>query len=686
MQLLRRTFVEESVLLDLDDHNLDAIFRDVVGLLVQNELVSKERAAEVEAALLDRERKASTAIGHAVAVPHAYLDAMPQPVVVFVRLRHPLNLGAPDGIPTRFFYFLLGPTDATSQHLDTLAAIARLMADDEFRYDARRARSGDELAEALDRFRARTDTQQRIKEIDDEAPPEGLRWTGKLFGGIREDIARKLPNYASDFRDGLHPKCLASTLFLFFACTAPTVIFGGIMAAKTGNQIGVVEMVVATAIGGCLYALFSGQPLIILGGTGPLLVFIAILYQGCAQLGVEFLPAYAWVSMWTGLFVMILAAVDTSALMRYFTRFTDESFSALISLIYIYESISGLLSVFFNLEGSQRHATALLTLLLALGTFYVAMTLSQFRRSSFLRAYLREFLADFGPTIALGLMAWVALQLDEVELERLQTPATFGPTTPRNWLVDIGSAPLWVKLGAAVPALFGAVLVFLDQNITARLVNSLDYRLQRGPGYHIDLALVGGFIAVFSVFGLPWLVAATVRSLNHVRSLATSEEVVSPSGATRERVLHVRENRVTAFSIHLLMGCSLLLLSYLRLVPMAVLYGLFLFMGVVSIRGNQFFERLALWVKDPDLYPVTHYIRRVPLRVIHSFTLIQLTCLAVLWIVKAHGDPRVAILFPIFVAVLVPVRYIAGSWFKQEHLDALDAEEEPEEEESHWSG
>ena len=70
------------------------------------------------------------------------------------------------------------------------------------------------------------------------------------------------------------------------------------------------------------------------------------------------------------------------------------------------------------------------------------------------------------------------------------------------------------------------VLVFLDQNITARLVNSPDNNLQKGESYHLDLGVVGLLVGACSVFGLPWLVAATVRSLNHVRSLATTEEVV----------------------------------------------------------------------------------------------------------------------------------------------------------------
>ncbi len=100
---------------------------------------------------------------------------------------------------------------------------------------------------------------------------------------------------------------------------------------------------------------------------------------------------------------------------------------------------------------------------------------------------------------------------------------------------------------------------------------------------------MGVLIGVCSLFGLPWLVAATVRSLNHLRSLATVEEVVAKNGDTHERIIHVRETRVTGLAIHLLIGLSILLLPLLKMVPMAVLYGLFLFMGVVSMAGNQFF-------------------------------------------------------------------------------------------------
>jgi hypothetical protein len=441
-------------------------------------------------------------------------------------------------------------------------------------------------------------------------------------------------------------------------------------------------MIVASAVCGVVFALFSGQPLVILGGTGPLLVFTAIMYRLCADLGISFLPSYGWVGLWSAGFLIILAITDASCLMRFFTRFTDEIFSALISIIFIYEAIKSLVHIFEDLDVKKHHDTALLSLLLALGTFYIAMSLSRFRNSGYLRPKIREFLADFGPALALAAMTIVSVWLHEVFLDVLPAPDKFGTTNGRPWTVNLMDTPVWARFAAAGPALLGTVLIFLDQNITARIVNSPDNRLHKGEAYHLDLAVVALLVGFCSLFGLPWLVAATVRSLNHVRSLATIEEVVGPNGETRDRVIYVRENRVTGLTIHLLIGLSLLLLPLLKTIPVAVLYGLFLFMGVVSMSGNQFFERLSLWLRDPELYPVTHYIRRVPRWTIHLFTLLQLVSLAVLWIVKSSA---IGIMFPIFIALLVPVRLLAGKFFQLEYLAALDAEEEPVEEETHWA-
>lgn len=681
MQEIRRGLEEGAFILDLKARDLQQVVHRAVDFVVARNWLAPENHHEVEQALLSRERQSSTAIGHAVALPHAYLDALTRPVILFVRLERPLNLGAPDGIPTRFFFFLLGPTTSVSNHLDTLANLARLMADEEFRYEAGQAENGQQLLEAFEHFHHRA-----APPPDTPAEPqvsEGLQYTGGFAGGVLADIQRRLPHYLSDFRDGLSTKCVASILFLFFACLAPAITFGGVMAVGTGGHIGPVEMLAATALCGVVFALLAGQPLIVLGGTGPLLIFTAILYRLCTDLGIPFLPAYACIGLWTAAILLVLALTEASVWMRYFTRFTDEIFAALISLIFIYEAVHALAEMFFDVYRQEgiSHDSAFLALILALGTFFIALNLSRFRRSKYLLPRVREFLTDFGPTISLGLMTAVAMWFrGDVEVEVLAAPDTFGPTLEgRAWLLNPfhPDLPRIVWLIAPVPALFAAILIYLDQNITGRIINSPQHKLQKGEAYHLDLAVVGGLVAVCSLFGLPWLVAATVRSLNHLRSLATVEEAVLSNGETRERTIHVQENRVTGLSIHLLIGLSLLLLPVLKMIPMAVLYGIFLYMGVVSIKGNQFFERLNLWLTDPSLRPSTHYSRRVPLGTIHRFTLIQLACLAVLWLVKT-GPSVVAILFPVVIALLAPIRLLIGRFFAPRHLAALDGEEDPE--------
>lgn len=74
-------------------------------------------------------------------------------------------------------------------------------------------------------------------------------------------------------------------------------------------------------------------------------------------------------------------------------------------------------------------------------------------------------------------------------------------------------------------------------------------------------------------------------------------------------------------------------------------------------------------------------MRKVPAKVIHTFTLIQSACLALLWIVKSSA---IGILFPLFIALLVPVRGLLGRWILAVHLAALDSEETPEEAEDDY--
>jgi sodium bicarbonate cotransporter 7 len=101
----------------------------------------------------------------------------------------------------------------------------------------------------------------------------------------------------------------------------------------------------------------------------------------------------------------------------------------------------------------------------------------------------------------------------------------------------------------------------------------------------LDLFIVAILIGLCSILGLPWFVAATVLSITHVMSLKKESECSAPG--ERPRFLGIREQRVTGTLIFLMIGLSVLLTFVLTVIPMAVLYGVFLYMGVSSLKGVQ---------------------------------------------------------------------------------------------------
>ncbi|KAH7331970.1 hypothetical protein KP509_20G061200 [Ceratopteris richardii] len=330
----------------------------------------------------------------------------------------------------------------------------------------------------------------------------------------------------------------------------------------------------------------------------------------------------------------------------------------------------------FKQSSSYTLASSLLSVILAGGTWKFATFLTELKNTRFLLRPIRSVLSDFGPPLAIFIMSFAShLLFPSISLPKLSVPSTLTTTSGRSWQVPLLSIPPWAIAASAIPAALLTLLVFLDQNITTRLVNNPKNHLTKGDGYHLDLVVLGVLMAICSCFGLPWMFASTIPSLSHVRSLATTSKSTHISGdiaeAPEECVIGVRENRLTGILIHVCVGVSLSLLSVLRLVPMPVIDGIFLYMGVTSLAGNQFVERLQLWFCDPEMYPRHDFIRTVPKAILHSFTALQLACVTALWALK-HSPYGMT--FPLLILALMPVRkYVAGSFVEPSYLHIMDA-------------
>jgi hypothetical protein len=93
-------------------------------------------------------------------------------------------------------------------------------------------------------------------------------------------------------------------------------------------------------------------------------------------------------------------------------------------------------------------------------------------------------------------------------------------------------------------------------------------------------------------------------------------------------------------------------------------------MGISSMKEIQLISRIFIIFMPEKYQPDNVYLRHVRTRRVHMFTLIQLSCLALLWIIKSIKS--ISILFPIMVLALVGARKVMDYIFTQRELGYLD--------------
>ncbi|XP_034128391.1 sodium bicarbonate cotransporter 3 isoform X9 [Drosophila guanche] len=678
------------------------------------------------------------------------VDFLERTLSCFIRLSQAALMGdlTEVPVPTRFIFILLGPPGSQSNFHEIGRAMATLMSDEIFHEVAYRARKREHLLAGVDEFLdavtvlppGEWDPTIRIEppaaipsqdprkrppelpkeEIDEEEEEarlreeSGLSRTGRLFGGLINDVKRKVPFYWSDFRDAFSMQCVASWIFLYFACLSPIITFGGLLSEATGKHMAAMESLVSGFVCGMGYGFFSGQPLTILGSTGPVLVFESIIYEFCTKMDWDYMTFRFWIGMWVAGICIVLTAIDASALVCYITRFTEENFATLIAFIFIYKAIENVVVIGKNFPVNQgiydcvcipppgsnasvveyakynwdycepnngtlvggdcgtppTENVFLMSVVLCTGTFIISTILKDFKNALFFPSAVRQYISDFSVLIAIFAMTFFDYSLG-VPTQKLEVPAELKPTLDsRGWLIPPFSErnPWWSTIIAVFPALLGTILIFMDQQITAVIVNRKENKLKKGCGYHLDLFILSILIAICSVMGLPWFVAATVLSINHVNSLKLESECSAPG--EKPQFLGVREQRVTHIMIFLTIGVSVLLTPLLGNIPMPVLFGVFLYMGVASLKGLQFFDRILIMFMPAKYQPDYMFLRQVPIKRVHLFTIIQLACLIILWLIKSFS--QTSILFPLMLVVMIGIRKALDLVFTRRELKILD--------------
>ena len=207
------------------------------------------------------------------------VDYLQVPVSIFVRLRSAVDFGDLCEVPkpTRFVYVLLGPADAGLDYHQVGRAMATLLANESFRAAAYAIASRKQFMTAINdffdgsivvppgdiakrqlvdfhslRFVERPMRRRRVALTLSNMPQSAaahlgtyrmkavstsmtLRRTGRWFGGIRDELTRRMRLYPSDFTDSLNWKCASSVFYVFFTCLFPAITFGSILSKFCGS-------------------------------------------------------------------------------------------------------------------------------------------------------------------------------------------------------------------------------------------------------------------------------------------------------------------------------------------------------------------------------------------------------------------------------------------------------------------
>jgi PTS system nitrogen regulatory IIA component len=100
---------------------------------------------ELVAGMLAREKLGSTALGGGIAIPHCRLSDCETPMGVLITLSNPADFDAPDNENVDLLFALVVPSEATQEHLNLLADLARLFCQPDFCDELRATRTSEAL-------------------------------------------------------------------------------------------------------------------------------------------------------------------------------------------------------------------------------------------------------------------------------------------------------------------------------------------------------------------------------------------------------------------------------------------------------------------------------------------------------------------------------------------------------------
>jgi fructose-specific phosphotransferase system IIA component len=147
--ILLENLDKNSIILKPKSKNRWELIEEMVDLAIRNNDVAREDRDSIVKALVEREKSMSTGIGNGVAIPHCTTPRVKDVVIIMTISRDGIEFDSIDNQPVRIVILLLVPKNKLTQHIKTLANIAKMMSDDELREQILSLKTPDAIINAM---------------------------------------------------------------------------------------------------------------------------------------------------------------------------------------------------------------------------------------------------------------------------------------------------------------------------------------------------------------------------------------------------------------------------------------------------------------------------------------------------------------------------------------------------------
>ncbi|WP_337019662.1 fructose-specific PTS transporter subunit EIIC [Oceanobacillus massiliensis] len=166
---IKDLLLKDIMVMDMQATEKEAAIDEMINSLDRNRVIND--ASIFKEAILNRESQSSTGLGDGIAMPHAKTKAVNRPAVLFAKSRKGVEYESLDGQPAFLFFMIAVPEGANDTHLQTLAALSRMLIDPEFVNKLKQAATPEEVHALFDQSEQDAEATANAPEEKSEDKP-----------------------------------------------------------------------------------------------------------------------------------------------------------------------------------------------------------------------------------------------------------------------------------------------------------------------------------------------------------------------------------------------------------------------------------------------------------------------------------------------------------------------------------